>query len=1171
MPPSPSSRRLRPPARETYHKRGNSFGSMQPAKPKDDELALFSDMQKVERENFLLEPSEDFDDSIAKLSYFPEVSLGVNIPARGESTNLLNADGDKNDYEWLLTPPETPLFQLLDDEENQSVTQVSRGRAQSKPIQISRSSMVGNTQRASRSSASPSRLSPSPRSMARTRSSSSASRSSPPLAFQPPTPSRRSLTPPVVKTPPRRSPSPASTRTSTGSNVSTLNGTRGASPVKPNRRSSSPVQHGWQSNVPGFSFDAPSNLRTSLPDRPISRSRGGSPSSFSGLDKGSRGRRQSMSPTPSRRASSSHSIERDRMSSYSKASATSSGEDDLDSMQSVPTSYSSSPAVKRSLAVMKSRTIASSKNLSKTFTPSSVPKRSFDSAVWLMDHRKAPQDRFRPLLSGVPASTFGTANENDVHKPMFSHSCSLTTSRNARSDHVATSGSYAHNSQEQHELVGDWEADGSSRGHEDIFMFDKLDELNEEDIHYKSTKSTVNSSIIGKHVVSGRQGMEGSGRSDQALCHSINSPQVGSDKIATCSRCGVFFDAMDVDEEDDYCDLCASKIGNIFTDPVVQTIREADKQDDETANLEPYIASDPHTATDCISYRKEVSLDHQLGNHEPHADCLDQAPIHSMVDTPQEMLLEQEGKIDAEHAKRHFGDSVGNSNNISLHRSIATDCQQTEPTSVEHDLFRDQMDSHNHGLSQCNETVSKTLTRDNSHQLGSATYPNPKLENIEVTGISALLLHKSNSNKWPIVEGRALAATNVLCLESYYTRDGVNIMKRSFGWDSSSVASSSDLGSSRQSVICFERLRSGKRGDFEKSQIGSTMSRQSIASVSDMSVCSSSASLCPQSDAVGDTCFPIDTLESSTPRTAVSAEENDGFCKDTLPSAMECSCSANDGSLADLNTLNYISEVGEAAVENHSAGRMADNDHSGTNMCLSDTEMPIDTHESSGLEESCMLDTKDDTFAISQCNSGGAPEHQVDENSLDNVQMKSEIVQVSNDENKLDDCCMSSISEEDVLVSGPEANIKKPPNEEESCVVVEGSRKEIQRCFTLEEAADTILFCSSIVHDLAYKAATIALENEKKSEFVDSIRPTVTIVGRSLPKEEILPKLPHRRTPNRKVKRKRLEGETTSMETTEKDAVAEGSSPIRSASGITRNSDNMKPPKLESKCNCIIM
>jgi hypothetical protein len=131
--------------------------------------------------------------------------------------------------------------------------------------------------------------------------------------------------------------------------------------------------------------------------------------------------------------------------------------------------------------------------------------------------------------------------------------------------------------------------------------------------------------------------------------------------------------------------------------------------------------------------------------------------------------------------------------------------------------------------------------------------------------------------------------------------------------------------------------------------------------------------------------------------------------------------------------------------------------------------------------------------------------------------------------------------------------------------------KPIQRCFTLEEATDTILFCSSIVHDLAYKAATIALEHEQESQHAKSTRPTVTIVGKSIPNEDGFLKLPHRRAPNRKVKRKRLEGELTITGTAEKEAIAKDSSPVRSASGFVRSSDNMKPPKLESKCNCVIM
>ena len=246
-----------------------------------------------------------------------------------------------------------------------------------------------NTRRSNRSSASPSRLSPSPRScsstvLTRTRSSNSSSRSSPALHLQPAAPSRRSSTPPASKTstPPRRSPSPASRRLSTGSSDPILNRKGGTSPIKISNRPSSPKFQGWQSSDPSFSFEAPPNLRTSLSDRPVSCSRGGSPSSFSGLDMNWRGRRQSMSPTPSRRTSSSHS--NDRFSSYSKASATSSAEDDLESMQSVPISYSSSPALRKNLSVMKSRTIASPKKPSKSFSPSSAPKRSFDSAVWLM-------------------------------------------------------------------------------------------------------------------------------------------------------------------------------------------------------------------------------------------------------------------------------------------------------------------------------------------------------------------------------------------------------------------------------------------------------------------------------------------------------------------------------------------------------------------------------------------------------------------------------------------------------------------------------------------------------------------------------------------------------------------------------------------------------------------
>lgn len=37
-----------------------------------------------------------------KLRHFSDVNLGISIPGRGQTSDLLNADGDKNDYDWWV-------------------------------------------------------------------------------------------------------------------------------------------------------------------------------------------------------------------------------------------------------------------------------------------------------------------------------------------------------------------------------------------------------------------------------------------------------------------------------------------------------------------------------------------------------------------------------------------------------------------------------------------------------------------------------------------------------------------------------------------------------------------------------------------------------------------------------------------------------------------------------------------------------------------------------------------------------------------------------------------------------------------------------------------------------------------------------------------------------------
>lgn len=56
---------------QSTHRRGRSFESGLMLKAKDDDLALFNEMQNRERENFLLHSTDDFDDSICNASSHP--------------------------------------------------------------------------------------------------------------------------------------------------------------------------------------------------------------------------------------------------------------------------------------------------------------------------------------------------------------------------------------------------------------------------------------------------------------------------------------------------------------------------------------------------------------------------------------------------------------------------------------------------------------------------------------------------------------------------------------------------------------------------------------------------------------------------------------------------------------------------------------------------------------------------------------------------------------------------------------------------------------------------------------------------------------------------------------------------------------------------------------------
>lgn len=143
---------------------------------------------------------------------------------------------------------------------------------------------------------------------------------------------------------------------------------------------------------------------------------------------------------------------------------------------------------------------------------------------------------------------------------------------------------------------------------------------------------------------------------------------------------------------------------------------------------------------------------------------------------------------------------------------------------------------------------------------------------------------------------------------------------------------------------------------------------------------------------------------------------------------------------------------------------------------------------------------------------------------------------------------------------------------EESTVTVEARAGSKGRSLTLEEATDTILFCSSIVHDLAYKAATIAMEKEAAVPLEGS-HPTVTILGKSTmeTRDPRRGRIVNKRSfKSQKARQRQIETEKNLPSSkTENDENIDES--LMRNIGIPNKLDSVKPPKLESKCNCTIM
>ncbi|VFQ89270.1 unnamed protein product [Cuscuta campestris] len=312
----------------SHHRRGLSLNGASNCEASDDSLDLFS----KSRRSLSAASSDDSDGTVpVKLG---RLSVGSVIVGKNGSDDLLSSSEEgKHDYDWLLTPPGTPLpSSNVNEPQPAHVALASRSRPLARSVSASKPSRLSVSH--SENSSQPARPT---RSSSVTRPSISSSQynnysnkssnnilntssasvssyirqSTPTRSSSSARPSTTTTSRPIdtLRKGSQNGCSSSGRTVSNGRNVgsvsrpssparSTASVSRPSSPGPPIRRTPQPIV------LPDFSLETPSNLRTSLPDRPLSvgRSRPGAPLSGKGaMDIPNAGNPPRRQPSPSGR------------------------------------------------------------------------------------------------------------------------------------------------------------------------------------------------------------------------------------------------------------------------------------------------------------------------------------------------------------------------------------------------------------------------------------------------------------------------------------------------------------------------------------------------------------------------------------------------------------------------------------------------------------------------------------------------------------------------------------------------------------------------------------------------------------------------------------------------------------------------------------------------------
>ncbi|CAA7389893.1 unnamed protein product [Spirodela intermedia] len=501
--------------------RGRTLGEMM--REKDDELALFLEMRKrdKERQNTLLLSNNAAQDLVdppplpppgSKLGGSPlfKIASSASFGGRTGPDDFLNSDSNKNDYDWLLTPPGTPLFPFLDKETQRSPVDLA-GASKSQPAALksrlanprepssAKDSLVSRQQAASsgggethrtplsgpggpaaptglpalpvtskslRSSTPTSRASSVPSKPA----TAAPSRSATPAAARASTPTSRPsvVTPSRVSsrsaTPTRRPFTPSAVTSASAPPARSSSTTRAASATTkssaPSRGTSPTVKSrgAWKpSEMPGFSACAPPNLRTSLPERPSSASRGrpGAPTSrTSSAQAGANSRATRLQSSSPSRGRAPNGVTAHGRTSAPAPAVNRSPSTSSDSVSPVVIGSKMVERVVnlRRLAPPKQdgpRSHHPSANGRSASSPESsgfgrtLSKKSLDMAMRHMDIRRSIRGNLRPLMTSVPASSMYSVRTGPARSRTASTADSPLATRSTASSEQSVSNNIA--------------------------------------------------------------------------------------------------------------------------------------------------------------------------------------------------------------------------------------------------------------------------------------------------------------------------------------------------------------------------------------------------------------------------------------------------------------------------------------------------------------------------------------------------------------------------------------------------------------------------------------------------------------------------------------------------------------------------------------------------------